>query len=53
LISNLGGALGLFTGMAIIMIFEGFELTFDLVYNIWKYLNPRLERKRRESANLG
>ena len=39
LISNIGGSLGLFTGMAIIMIFELLELSWDVVYNIWNHLN--------------
>ena len=48
LISALGGSLGLFTGIAIIMIFEILELCWDLFFNIWTYMtagNPRLTRK--------
>jgi len=38
-VSALGGSLGLFTGIAIIMIFEVLELTWDIIYNIWQYKN--------------
>jgi hypothetical protein len=42
----LGGSLGLFTGIAIIMLFELLELAWDLVFNIWSYLNPPLDKSR-------
>jgi len=41
LISALGGSLGLFTGIAIIMIFEFFELAWDLAFNIWCQFHQR------------
>lgn len=44
LVSALGGSLGLFTGIAIIMIFEILELTFDIFYNIWKNSNQPKEK---------
>jgi hypothetical protein len=41
LISALGGSLGLFTGIAVIMLFEVLELAWDLAINVFRYLNPR------------
>jgi hypothetical protein len=38
LIAALGGALGLFTGIAIIMLFEILELAWDVGFNIWDAL---------------
>jgi hypothetical protein len=40
LISALGGSLGLFTGIAIIMLFEVLELLWDISVNIWTYKCP-------------
>jgi Amiloride-sensitive sodium channel len=37
LVSNLGGSLGIFTGMAIIMIFEILELICDIFFAVWRY----------------
>ena len=52
LISALGGSLGLFTGMAMIMIFEIFELFFDLFLNISDYLtSSKTLRKKRMVVN--
>jgi hypothetical protein len=52
LISALGGSLGLFSGIAIIMIFEIFELAWDLFYNIWIFATlgkvPKITEDRRE-----
>ena len=44
----LGGALGLFTGIAIRMLFEIMELAGDLVLNVWCYLNKPADRKDRK-----
>ena len=38
MVSNLGGALSLYLGIAIIMCFELLELTFDLFINVWNHL---------------
>jgi hypothetical protein len=41
--------LGLFTGMAIIMIFEIFELCIDTLLNLWTYATSRDAKKNRMS----
>jgi hypothetical protein len=41
LVSNLGGSLGLLTGMAIIMIFEILELICDLFFAVWRYMTAK------------
>ena len=42
----MGGSLGLFTGIALIMIFEMVELAWDIFYNIWAYMTgPRSKEK--------
>jgi hypothetical protein len=41
--------LGLFTGMAIIMIFEIFELSYDILLNLWTYATSRDAKKKRKS----
>jgi hypothetical protein len=46
LISALGGSLGLFTGMAIIMIFEVFELFCDLICAFGKHLTSYNNKTR-------
>jgi len=37
LLASLGGALSLYLGVAIIMVFELVELAVDLVLNVWNY----------------
>lgn len=36
--SALGGALSLYLGVAIILIFELFEMAAKIFMNVWKYL---------------
>jgi hypothetical protein len=45
LISTLGGSLGLFTGMAIIMLVEILELVWDLFYNVWNHVTSAKTKK--------
>jgi hypothetical protein len=42
----LGGSLGLFTGIAIIMLFELAELCWDLFFNIWTFMTQPKDRKK-------
>ena len=39
LLSSLGGALSLYLGMAVVLLFEVLELLLDLVLNAWRHLN--------------
>ncbi len=39
LLSSLGGALSLYLGMAVVLLFEVLELILDLAINTWRYLN--------------
>jgi hypothetical protein len=54
LVSNLGGSLGIFTGMAIIMIFEILELICDIFFAVCRYLTttrrPVLSSKGHETV---
>ena len=50
LISALGGSLGLFTGIAIIMIFEMLELSWDIFYNIWTYMTAGGPKGKKNEA---
>jgi hypothetical protein len=48
LISNLGGAMSLYLGVALIMAFEIVELLWDILTDFFKYCansNPRLWKK--------
>jgi hypothetical protein len=56
----LGGSLGLFTGIAIIMIFEVIELLWDILFNVWKHTTAgtdstklRFGRNEFSSSNFG
>jgi hypothetical protein len=54
-VAALGGALGLFTGIAIIMLFEIMELTWDVGFNVWDrfYKTPFRPRSKVSSSNFG
>ncbi|CAM6055018.1 unnamed protein product [Sphagnum tenellum] len=44
-VASLGGALGLYMGMAVIMMFEVVELVFDIAFSIWKNQQSAVSRK--------
>ncbi|XP_059081142.1 degenerin deg-1-like [Tigriopus californicus] len=44
-VAALGGALSVYMGIAVIMIFELLELVIDLVLNVWKFYNGANEEK--------
>lgn len=52
LISSLGGALGLYVGIALIMIFELLELLVDIILAIWRYYNAGGKPKKSPDGEI-